>query len=198
MTTQAPPPRGTDAQGLLRHPGLPEPDGALDHDRPPPGSCRRLPPLRGAGDRGRRLPGARLRTRAAPEPVAKASPAARAININAVYARYPDPAFFATSVNRAACHNVTKVLAARYGPDGILVNSVDIGFVDTPQWEDIRARRAPGSTREECFGSLAAKEVPLGRFGITDEVSGVVVFLASDRASYVTGAVVDVASGMGR
>jgi 3-oxoacyl-[acyl-carrier protein] reductase len=131
-------------------------------------------------------------------PHLRVSPAPRVVNINAVYGRYPDPAFFATSVNRAACQNLTKVLAAQYGPEGILVNSVNIGFVDTPQWDNIRAKRAPGSTRDEFFARLSAAEVPLGRFGTTDEVSGVVAFLASDRASYVTGAVIDVAGGMGR
>lgn len=131
-------------------------------------------------------------------PHLKASAAPRVVNVNAVYGHYPDPAFFATSVNRAACHNLTKVLAAQYGPAGILVNSVNIGFVDTPQWENIRARRAPGSTREEFFARLAAEEVPLGRFGTSDEVSGVIAFLASDRASYLTGTAIDVAGGMGR
>jgi len=128
----------------------------------------------------------------------KSSSAPRVVNVNAVYGRYPDPAFFATSVNRAACHNLTKVLAAQYGPVGILVNSVNIGFVDTPQWERIRAHRAPDSTREEFFAHLAKQEVPLGRFGIPDEVSAAVAFLCSDRASYITGAVIDVAGGMGR
>ena len=41
-------------------------------------------------------------------------------------------------------------------------------------------------------------EVPLGRFGTADEVSGIVTFLASDRASYLTGISIDVAGGMGR
>ena len=120
------------------------------------------------------------------------------INVNAVYAKYPDPNFFATTVNRAACLNLNKALAQQYGPEGILVNSVNIGFVVTPQWENIRRRRAPDASQEEFFAELARTEVPLGRFGSVDEVSGVVAFLASDRASYVTGASLDVAGGMGK
>ena len=43
-----------------------------------------------------------------------------------------------------------------------------------------------------------AQEVPLGRFGDVEEVSGIITFLASDRASYLTGTSIDVAGGMGR
>lgn len=128
----------------------------------------------------------------------RASVAARVININSVYARYPDPSFFATTVNRAACLNFSKALAREFGGDRILVNSVNIGFVVTPQWENIRRRRAPDSTQEDFFAGLAKDEVPLGRFGTVDEVSGLVAFLASDRASYLTGTSIDVAGGMGK
>jgi 3-oxoacyl-[acyl-carrier protein] reductase len=131
-------------------------------------------------------------------PHLRKSAAARVVNVNAVYARYPDPAFFATTVNRAACLNLTKALAQQYGPEGILVNSVNIGFVVTPQWENIRQRRAPESTPEDFFASLANAEVPLGRFGTVDEVSGVIALLAGDRGSYITGASIDVAGGMGK
>ncbi|MDQ6846033.1 MAG: SDR family oxidoreductase [Candidatus Dormibacteraeota bacterium] len=131
-------------------------------------------------------------------PHLRASAAARVININSVYARYPDPTFFATTVNRAACLNLSKALALELGSEGILVNSVNIGFVVTPQWENIRRRRAPDSTAEEFFAALAKDEVPLGRFGSVEEVSGLVTFLASDRASYLTGASIDVAGGMGK
>jgi hypothetical protein len=128
----------------------------------------------------------------------RASRAARVININSVYARYPDPTFFATTVNRAACLNLSKALALEFASDGILVNSVNIGFVVTPQWENIRRRRAPDSSAEDFFAALAKDEVPLGRFGTVREVSGIVAFLASDRASYLTGTSIDVAGGMGR
>jgi 3-oxoacyl-[acyl-carrier protein] reductase len=126
------------------------------------------------------------------------SDAARVININSVYAKYPDPAFFATTTNRAACLNLSKALSAELGGENILVNSVNIGFVVTPQWENIRSRRAPDRSLDDFLAALAAAEVPLGRFGRVEEVSGLVAFLASDRASYITGASIDVAGGMGK
>jgi len=136
-------------------------------------------------------------TRAA-MPHLRASPAPRVINVNAVYARYPDPRFFATTVNRAACLNLSKALAQELGPEGILVNSVNIGFVITPQWVNIRRVQAPQMAEDEFFAQRAAAEVPLGRFGTVEEVAGIVAFLASDRASYITGASIDVAGGMGK
>ena len=131
-------------------------------------------------------------------PHLRQSAAPRVINVNAVYARYPDPKFFATTVNRAACLNLSKALALELGPEGILVNSVNIGFVVTPQWTNIRQIQAPELSPETFFAQRAADEVPLGRFGTVEEVAGIVTFLASDRASYITGASIDVAGGMGK
>jgi len=131
-------------------------------------------------------------------PHLRRSAAARVININAVYGRYPDPAFLASSVNRASCLSLSKALSIELGREGILVNSVNIGLVETPQWQNIHQRRAPDIPAEEFFGRLAAAEVPLGRFGRPGEVSGLVAFLASDRASYIAGASIDVGGGMGK
>jgi NAD(P)-dependent dehydrogenase (short-subunit alcohol dehydrogenase family) len=131
-------------------------------------------------------------------PHLRASAAPRVININALYARYPDPAFLASSVNRASCLNLSKALSIELGGEGILVNSVNIGFVETPQWQNIHRRRAPEMPAEEFFGQLAKTEVPLGRFGRPEEVAGLVAFLASERASYIAGASIDVGGGMGK
>ena len=122
----------------------------------------------------------------------------RIVNIGAVYSRYPDPTFFATSVNRAAGNSFTKTLALEVAKDNILVNGVNIGFVITPQWDNIHQRRAPNVPRDEFFDRFAKEEVPLGRFGTPEEVSGLVAFLLSTRAGYITGASIDVAGGMGR
>jgi 3-oxoacyl-[acyl-carrier protein] reductase len=131
-------------------------------------------------------------------PHMRAAGGGRIVNIGAVYSRYPDPTFFATSVNRAAGNSFTKTLALEVAKDNILVNGVNIGFVTTPQWENIHRRRAPEVPREEFFDRFAREEVPLGRFGTPDEVSGLVAFLLGERASYITGASIDVAGGMGK
>ena len=131
-------------------------------------------------------------------PELRRSATPRVININALYGHYPDPSFLASSVNRASCLSLSKALAIELGGEGILVNSVNIGFVETPQWQNIHRRRAPEMPAEEFFGQLAKDEVPLRRFGRPDEVAGLVAFLAGDRASYIAGASIDVGGGMGK
>jgi 3-oxoacyl-[acyl-carrier protein] reductase len=121
----------------------------------------------------------------------------RIVNIGAIQGRGPDPAFFATSVNRAAGNAFTKALALELAKDNILVNGVNIGYVVTPQWENIHQKRAPELSRDDFFARLA-QDVPLGRFGDPEEVAGIVAFLLGDRATYITGASIDVAGGMGR
>jgi NAD(P)-dependent dehydrogenase (short-subunit alcohol dehydrogenase family) len=129
-------------------------------------------------------------------PLLKATGDGRIININAVFGKEPDPTFFATSTNRAGCIAFTKALAAELAPT-ILVNSVNIGFVETPQWAAIQQRSAPNMAPEAFYGAMARRYTLMGRFGRPDEVSSVVAFLSSPRAGYITGASIDVSGGMG-
>lgn len=127
-------------------------------------------------------------------PWLKESTAGRVINIGSVFATSPDYRFLSTSVNRAAGLNLTRTLAQELAPHGILVNSVSIGSVRTPQWANIHQMRSPEMTAEEFFAGQSAT-IPLRRFGEPDEVAGIVAFLASARASYISGADIDVAGG---
>ena len=124
------------------------------------------------------------------------SPAPRVINVNAIAGRVVMPGLFATATHRASCYALNKALAWELADRKILVNSVNIGLVHTNQIERAHARRAPDVPLEK-FMAQAAQIVPLKRFGEPHEVSGLIAFLASDRASFITGASIDVGGGQG-
>jgi len=90
------------------------------------------------------------------------------------------------SASKGGIVSMTRGLARTYGPDGITVNAVSPGLVDTPMLTDDLA--------PEALEALT-RATPLGRVARPDELAGTVVFLASDHASYISGATVNVSGG---
>ncbi|MCM2390627.1 SDR family oxidoreductase [Streptomyces albipurpureus] len=140
-----------------------------------------------------------LNTVEAALPLLRASGAGAIVNVNAILARQPESRLAATSAARAALLNLTRTLAADLGPDGVRVNSVCLGLIDTGQWRQRHARSESGLDYQRWSAELAAdRGIPLGRLGTAAEVAFPIVALLSPLSAYVTGATLDVGGGVGR
>ncbi|MCU1366833.1 MAG: short-chain dehydrogenase/reductase [Ilumatobacteraceae bacterium] len=95
--------------------------------------------------------------------------------------------------SKGAIHNMTRALALDHARDGIRVNGVCPGEVDTPMLRGA-GRAAPVS--DEYLNDMADRVVPMGRLAQPEEIGRVVVFLASSAASYMTGSLVPVDAGV--
>jgi 3-oxoacyl-[acyl-carrier protein] reductase len=115
----------------------------------------------------------------------------RIINVTTVGGKAPRAQGLPTSVSRAAGINLTKSLANEYAADRINVNTICIGLVKSAQI----ARRAKDGDVEAHYRELA-KRVPIGRVAEASEFADLVAFLASERASYITGTAVNFDGGM--
>ncbi|TKA89712.1 SDR family oxidoreductase [Halopseudomonas bauzanensis] len=120
----------------------------------------------------------------------------RIIEINALAGVIPTPEGIPSVINRASCVALSKSLGMSLPKDNILVNSLNMGWIDTGQWDRHFREMGPGVTREE-FDEMVMKVVPLGRYGRPEDVAGMALFLASDYASFISGASIDIAGGMG-
>jgi len=110
----------------------------------------------------------------------------RIINISSVVGVTGNPGQVNYSASKAGLIGLTKTIAKELAPRGITVNAVAPGFIET----DMTA-----SLPEKARNAML-EQVPLGRAGKPEDVAGVVAFLASERAAYITGQVIHVSGGM--
>lgn len=120
----------------------------------------------------------------------------RIIDINAVAGSIPTPDGIPSVINRASCIALSKLLGQALAPDNILVNSLNMGWINTGQWDRHYKEMPPGVSREE-FDEMVLKVVPMGRFGTPEDVAGVALFLASDLATFISGVEINVSGGLG-
>ncbi len=99
-----------------------------------------------------------------------------------------------SSVSRAAGLALTKTLSREFGPLNVRVNAVCNGTFESPQWE--RDAKGAGVTVEDLYARLIlGNNIPLGRVGLAREYAEVITFLLSARASFITGAALNVDGG---
>lgn len=120
--------------------------------------------------------------------------------VNSLLAVQPEPHMIATSAARAALLNMTHSLADQLVSEGIRVNSILLGVVESGQWRRRFERRSdPSQSWEEWTAGIATERgVPMKRLGKPEEPARALVFLASPLASFTTGAALDVSGGFNR
>lgn len=111
------------------------------------------------------------------------------INVGSMAARVAYAGGSAYCASKAGIAMLTEVLALEVADQGVRVNLVNPGFIDTSLTADIR--------QDDTAFSAVMKRVPLGRFGTTEEVASACVFLCSEDASFFTGATLCPSGGYG-
>jgi len=110
----------------------------------------------------------------------------RIINLASVAGLYGNPGQMNYSATKAAIIGMTKTVAKELGSRGITCNAVAPGFIKTPMTDKL--------TDEQKAAML--EQIAMKRFGEVDDIAGVVSFLASKDAAYVTGQVIEISGGI--
>jgi 3-oxoacyl-[acyl-carrier protein] reductase len=113
----------------------------------------------------------------------------RVLNVVSTTAREPSPVLMLSNSHRAAMLAAFKTIARQVAPDGVTVNSVLPGRIDTDRLAEL-------SGSADAARALAEREVPAGRLGSVEEFAAAAAFLCSAPASYVTGVALPVDGGL--
>jgi 3-oxoacyl-[acyl-carrier protein] reductase len=120
----------------------------------------------------------------------------RIITLTSISTKQPVPDLVLSNASRAAVVGLVKSLANEFGKDGILVNNVGPGYTATDRLKELaRARSAVLSKSEDEIFAAWANDSVLRRVGQPSEVADTIVWLASERASYITGQTILVDGG---
>jgi 3-oxoacyl-[acyl-carrier protein] reductase len=120
----------------------------------------------------------------------------RIVNVTSIAVKQPVDNLILSNSIRAAVTGFARTLANEVAPFGVTVNSVMPGYTRTQRVDDLALRNASlrGTTPDDERG-VWEKQIPMGRLGEPREFAAMVAFLASERASYITGASIPVDGG---
>jgi 3-oxoacyl-[acyl-carrier protein] reductase len=124
----------------------------------------------------------------------------RIVNVCSTAAKRPSASMPEYSVAKAAELSLSRLFADRYAPTGVLVNAICPGPVESEMWMeaggllDQSQEMSGAASREEALRSAGSKR-PIGRLATSAEIAAAIVFLCSERASYVSGAAWSVDGG---
>jgi 3-oxoacyl-[acyl-carrier protein] reductase len=123
----------------------------------------------------------------------------RVVNVCSTAGKRPSAAMPEYSVAKAAELSLSRLFADRYAKTGVLVNAICPGPTESEMWMEPgglldQSRELSGASREEALAEAGAKR-PIGRLADPAEIASAIVFLCSDRASYVSGAAWSVDGG---
>lgn len=149
-----------------------------------------------SGDMGLKINGAIFCSRAV-LPYMKDAKRGRIINVTTPGGKAPGASSLPTSLSRAAGLALTKAMSKDLAEHNILVNSVCIGLIKSGQHEHRyeRLQESDPSMTLDAFYDRMGQRVPLGRVGEAAEAGDVICFLASERASYLTGTAINIDGG---
>ena len=123
----------------------------------------------------------------------------KVVNITSYSVKEPIAGLVLSNSVRSAVIGLAKTLSRELAKDNILFNNVCPGRIDTDRAQKLNKARADRLGRPvEEINKEMADEVPLGRYGTPDETADLIVFLGSDRASYITGTTIAVDGGLVR